>query len=134
MTSSSWSPFECLAVAEQTSSGLLQKETSEVEITQRSNIELRSGNAPNEPMVPMTAQGQSDSTTGKRWIDRCLNLNLELTTHRLVFWKVERDLRLARFIHLSHLMQASAETGFMKSPKILLTTYSGDFLLIFSSA
>ena len=129
---SSWTPFECLSVAAQTTAGLLQKESSEVEITQRSGIELRSGME--DPMVPVTAQGQADSVAGKKWIDRCPNLTLVVTTHRIVLWKLEPRDRQARFLHLSHLLQASPETAFLKSPKIVLNTYSGDYLLVFSSA
>lgn len=104
-----------------------------MEITQRSGIELRSGME--DPMVPITANGLTDSVTGKRWVDRCSNLTLEVTTHRLVFWKVsDRRDRQARFLHLSHLIQATPETSFLKSPKIMLNTYSGDFLLVFSSS
>ncbi|GKZ00776.1 hypothetical protein MPSEU_001029400 [Mayamaea pseudoterrestris] len=130
--SQQWSPFECLSVASQTSAGLLQKEASEVEIIQRSNVELRS--AMEDPMVPITSEGLSDSVSGKKWVGRCTNLTLEVTTHRIVLWKVEQRDRQARFLHLSHLMQASPETSFLKSPKILLNTYSGDLLLVFSNA
>ena len=143
MSSSSWSPFECLSVASQTSAGLLQKESNEVDIARSNVVELRSGmEDDDEPMVPINANGQVDDSVvaGKQWVDRCGNLTLELTSHRIVFWKIiphnthKNKTRVARFLHLSYVLQASAETAFLKSPKILVNTYSGDFLIVFTSA
>jgi ESCRT-II complex subunit VPS36 len=140
-----WSPFECLAVASLTQSGLLQKEPDEVELFSRQPIELRS--AMTEPMVPIQANGQvARGLSGRDWVDRCENLALTITTHRIVLTKQQQqgsneqqqqsqgqnDVQ-ARFIHLSHLLECRPEqkTSMFASPKVLLTTYSGDFLLVF---
>jgi ESCRT-II complex subunit VPS36 len=138
-----WSPFECLAVASLTQSGLLQKEPDEVELFSRQSIELRSAMATaTEPMVPIQANGLvARGLSPRDWVDRCENLALTITTHRIVLTKQvesngegnnEQQELQARFIHLSHLLECRPEkTSMFASPKVLLTTYSGDFFLVF---
>lgn len=123
----SYSPFDCLPIAEQTPAGLLLKLEDEVVVANRDNVGLRSAMA--EPLVPIGNNGAPLAGAGQ-WVDRMDGLHLQITSHRLVFWH-EGPPRRARYQHLSHLMQASAETAIFKSPKILLSTYSGDFLMVF---
>jgi hypothetical protein len=73
------------------------------------------------------------------WVDRCENLALTITTHRIVLTKQlenndeqggneQQQGVQARFIQLSHLLECRPEkTSMFASPKVLLTTYSGDF-------
>jgi ESCRT-II complex subunit VPS36 len=141
-----WSPFECLAVASLTQSGLLQKEPDEVELFSRQSIELRSAMATaTEPMVPIQVNGLvARGLSPRDWVDRCENLALTITTHRIVLTKQldnsneqqqgkeQQQGVQARFIHLSHLLECRPEkTSMFASPKVLLTTYSGDFFLVF---
>jgi ESCRT-II complex subunit VPS36 len=126
----SFSPFDCLVVADQTQAGLLQKESSEVDLLVVDNLELRSANT--EAMVPLTAQHQIDSAkaSSATWIDRTSHLSLQLTTHRIVFWTTAD--RTARFLHHSQVLNVCSETAYFKSPKILLTTAAlGDLYLVF---
>jgi ESCRT-II complex subunit VPS36 len=131
-----WSPFECLAVASLTLSGLLQKEPDEVELFSRQPIELRSAMA--EPMVPIQSNGHvARGLSPQNWVDRCENLTLTITTHRIVLTRQQQQQQgqEARFIHLSHLLECCPEkTSMFSSPKVLLTTYSGDFLLAFKGS
>jgi ESCRT-II complex subunit VPS36 len=139
-TSSSWSPFDCLPVAPQTQSGLLQKDSGEVEVSHRgSMVELR---ATNRPMVPMNERGTAESTRGRVWVDRCLDLTLQLTTHRIVLWRNNQqqqqqssNTRQARFVHLSNVSHVTTEkNGLFASPKIHLQTFVGESLwLVFSN-
>jgi ESCRT-II complex subunit VPS36 len=153
-----WTPFECLPVAAQTESGLLSKEEEyEVEVTQRQGVELRSGTAwaegngddggPALPLLPPIAPDGHALTRNEipprlKFVDRCTNLTVQLTTHRIVLWReaapsegagtpTASSSREARYMHLSHVLQCSAESLFLKSPRILINTYMGDFLLIF---
>ena len=125
----SWSPFDCLVVAEQTQAGLLKKEPTEVDLLVVENVELRSANI--EPMVPINENNQADyqkTSGGAQWIDRASNLMIQLTTHRIVFWKSTTDTtndkhqRAARYLHHSQILNVSPETAYFKSPKLLLNT------------
>lgn len=157
-----YTPFDCFPAAAQTPSGLLEMVPYEVEVSQRPNIELRSGMM--EPMVPLSPHGQPVALPPQcQWMDRMVAHQLQLTTHRLVFWKDEELLvdkkskqpssaststsisrssssstsssrnRQARYLHLSHVIMAAAEArhSFLSSPKIALSTYLGDLLLVF---
>jgi ESCRT-II complex subunit VPS36 len=101
-----------------------------------------------EPMVPVQANGLvARGLSPRNWIDRCGNLALTITTHRIVLTKQQQQSDnekegnneqqqqqglQARFIHLSHLLECRPEkTSMFASPKVLLTTYSGDFFLVF---
>ncbi len=97
-----------------------------------------------EPMVPIQANGLvARGLSPRDWVDRCENLALTITTHRVVLTKQlkgegeqgnneQQEGVQARFIHLSHLLECRPEkTSMFASPKVLLTTYSGDFFLVF---
>jgi ESCRT-II complex subunit VPS36 len=130
-----WSPFDCLVVADQTQSGLLKRGANEVDVVVMENIELRSANT--EQMVPLNASHavDTDRTIGAKWVDKTENLMVQITTHRIVFWKTKDDTtqsRSARFLHHSQVINASPETLFFKSPKLLLNTAAlGDLYLVF---
>jgi hypothetical protein len=63
-----YSPFDCLAVAETTRSGLLKCWESEIEICWVSNGELRSTGK--DPLVPLNAiDDTSIDATKTKWID-----------------------------------------------------------------
>lgn len=172
-----WSPFDCLAVAATTESGLLRLSAAatEVELLVLSGVELRAlgggggDGGPAEPMVPLLPQTTSDdddddnktNSTGaavdssKRaadWVDRAENLQVTVTTHRLVFFRekvprLPRDssstnnnnnnndstttTREARYLHLSNIFQMEAVTVYFRSPKIVLSTAVGDLALAF---
>lgn len=119
-------------MADLTSAGLLQKQDDiEVELIARENdCELRSG--VDDPMVAIGANGQAVSTHGKAWVDRKMGLTVTITTHRIVLMQQTSDKRVnARYIHLSHVLAAVTENQLFKSPKIILDSYSGEFLLVF---
>lgn len=130
VTNETWTPFDCLPVAKLTSSGLLEKEENEVELIQRESSELRATDS--EGLVAMDAQGRAVSTAGKTFIDRLENLNLTITTHRIVLLQQQKGGKMeGRFLHLSHMLSAEGETKYFKSPKIILQTYIGEFILAF---
>jgi len=167
---STWTPFDCLPLADQTPSGLLERFTSEVEVAIRPGISLRGAMGDDQAMAaPIGEDGQVDTHkyNTSKYVNQQDDLTLQITTHRIVLWEEEasasandnsnaayrskqkavtglsatstankpRRRRQARFLHLSHLLQCSAESGgYFASPKILLNTYSGDFLLAFSRA
>ena len=113
-----WSPMACLPVASLTPSGLLEMDVKdgEVELMRQGDMELRSDMV--DPMVPLSADGSgAASTAGLKWIDRDDNLQVSLTTHRIVFFASDSDsgTRNARFLHLSHLHQVSNVAGGMMS-------------------
>ncbi|CAB9530141.1 protein sorting-associated protein 36 (Partial), partial [Seminavis robusta] len=133
-----WSPMACLPVAALTPSGLLEMDVKdgEVELMRRGDMELRSDMA--DPMVPLSSDGSgAASTSGLKWIDRDDNLQVSLTTHRIVFFETDTsdNQRNARFLHLSHLHQVTSVAGGMMSafsaPRLTLHSYMGDLLLIF---
>lgn len=136
-TNTPYSPFDCLVTAEQTQSGLLQKEPTEVDVLIIDPIELRSLNT--EPMVPLNEQHQVDvAKTNQPWTDRISGLAMQLTTHRIVFWQSTTTTttthRSCRYLHHSQLLQFNTESGhYFKSPKIVLNTAAlGDLCLVFS--
>jgi len=148
--STSWSPFDCLAVAETTASGLLAKQfDSEVELlVQAENVvELRAA-VPGEPLVPLTAANNQTTTTQQQvvdtskspsdWVDKCPHpLQLIVTTHRLVFLTTSSNgnqQRQARYLHLCNLFSIQEESKFLKSPKLVLSTAVGDLLLAYTSS
>lgn len=142
-----WSPMACLPVATLTQSGLLEMDVKdgEVELMRRGDMELRSNME--DPMVPIavsegTSQYATASTAGKEWVDRDSGLKLSLTTHRLVFFQEPTDRRPernVRFLHLSNVHQVTTSGGgssmlaaaFSSSPKLSLSSYLGDLLLVF---
>lgn len=127
-----WSPFDCLAVAQTTASGLLQKwGDSEVELLVQEDIELRAA-VPNEPLVPLTGEDSRVDTTrhSSDWVDRCSHLQIIVTTHRLVFLTAARQ---ARYLHLCNLFSIQEETKFLKSPKLILSTAIGDLVLAYNT-
>jgi ESCRT-II complex subunit VPS36 len=130
-SSTSWSPFDCLATAEQTASGLLQRDGSEIELTVQEGVELRAAAAPDEPaMVPLTDRNGVDGTRRPEdWVDRRSGLTLTVTTHRIVLFGGGG--RAPRYLHLSNVFSAEDETAYFRSPKILLCTAVGDLLLVF---
>lgn len=130
---SSFSPFDCLVVASQTQSGLLQKEEGEVDLVVVENLELRSG-TPDSPMVPLTEQNQVDEhKSNGKWEDRSSGLFAQLTSHRIVFWSNSSgSKRESRYLHLSQILQMTPESHYFKSPKLLLATAAlGDLLLVY---
>lgn len=154
-----WSPLDCLAVAATTASGLLQRTSTEVELLVVAGIELRAG-VSGEPMVPLTTATAAAATattkkdfdakneanlpitsvvdTTKRasqWVDRSTDLQVTVTTHRLVFFRDRvSQVREARYLHLSSVFNVEAETAYFKSPKIVLYTALGDLVLVFPTA
>lgn len=143
-----WSPMACLPVATLTQSGLLEMDVKdgEVELMRRGDMELRSNMT--DPMVPIavlegnSSQYATASTAGKEWVDRDSQLKLSLTTHRLVFFQEPTDRRPernVRFLHLSNVHQVATSGGgsgmlaaaFSSSPKITVSSYLGDLLLVF---
>src|SRR3569623_758902 len=141
MTSSSsqqWTPLECFPLASQTPSGLLQLLPTEVEDFQRSNIQLRSAMSDaTEALAPIGVDGRVDTVLmqTQQWNDRTdMNLSMQVTTHRLVFWKTPtsstatsatQQQRIARFLHLSNVLQVRLEPKklFSSNTKLLLNTY-----------
>lgn len=126
-------------MASQTLSGLLERWDSEIEVLwARQMVQLRAASAGSELFVPVSPDGSVDSIKAKRpFHDRQDGLQLQLTTHRIVLWKQQQQQsqqQAPRFMALEYVLQCSAETLFLKSPKILLNTFSGDFLLGFPSA
>lgn len=138
---SHFTPFDCFPVAAETTSGLLELQPGEVSIMHRSNVQLRSAmttsGEDSEPMVPIDVNGNVDTklASSKKWKDRCSDLLLQLTTHRVVLWKDSGGGghgRTARFLSLALVMSIGSETEWFKSPKILVSTVMGDVLLVFT--
>ena len=148
-----WSPFDCLAVARTTASGLLEMAyDTEVELLVQDTVELRAAVA-NEPLVPLTDGDRvDDSRRPQDWVDRRSGLQAIVTTHRLVFLSdtttsssstsgnqqpssstTTTPLRQARYLHLCNLFSMQEETRFMKSPKLLLNSAFGDLLMVYPS-
>jgi ESCRT-II complex subunit VPS36 len=135
-TTDNYSAFDCLVVAEQTQSGLLQKESQEVEVFVWHPLELR---ASDEPMVPLNDKHQVDvPKSNLPWKDRIGNLMMQLTTHRTVFWSETSTKRECRYLHHSQLLQLYTESGgglFQKSPKVIIQTAAmGELCLVFPTA
>jgi ESCRT-II complex subunit VPS36 len=130
-----WSPFDCLAVAAMTGAGLLQREgtmDTEVELLVVTGVELRAAAIGSEPMVPLTANNTADATKqASQWVDRAPDLQVTVTTHRLVFFRNVGTTRQARYLHLSNVFSVDTETTYFKSPKIVLYTAVGDLVLAF---
>ena len=140
-----WSPFDCLAVAATTEAGLLQREATEVELLVLSGVELRAAVAAGDPMVPLNQSNAVDTTRrASDWMDRAVDLQVTLTTHRLVFFRdtttttssggsaaAAATIRQARYLHLSNVFSVDTETAYFKSPKIVLYTAVGDLVLSF---
>jgi ESCRT-II complex subunit VPS36 len=121
----SWTPFDCLPVAELTLSGLVVPLDQEVDLWTRQDVDLRGSDAG----VPLDRNGQPEPTAGRIWANTVYNLTLRVTSHRLVF----RNQHESRFVHLQNLVAASAESKFFTAPKLLLTTHLGDFTIIFKA-
>ena len=127
----------CLPAASLTPSGLLEMDVKdgEVELMRRGDMELRSDMV--DPMVPIATDGSgAASTTGLSWIDRDEDLKISLTTHRLVFYGKDKNVR---FLHLSNVHQAETAGGgsgmiAFSSPKISIGSYMGDLVLVFRAS
>jgi ESCRT-II complex subunit VPS36 len=166
--SSAWSPFDCLAVAATTSAGLLQRGSSgsngsgnsndasettafatEVELMISAPVELRGAAAcaadssdERSGLVPLTILNQPD--TSKRaadYVDRSIDLQITVTTHRLVFFRTAAsststasNKRQARYFHLSNIFDISVESNYFQSPKIVLDTALGVLRVVFGKA
>ena len=125
-------PFHCLSEASLTASGLLELDVAdgEVELMRRSfGIELRCPVPPNE-------------NKGMGWIERNTDLQVTLTTHRLVFFMAPPAAAKlqARLLHLSNVQLVEAAGGasllhWNSSYKLLLNTYTlGELVLVFRGA
>jgi len=130
-TTMSYSPFDCLVVAAQTPSGLLQREDGEVDLLVVEDLEVRSANT--EPMMPLDEHNQIDGLKRHaRWMDRTSSLLVQITSHRIVLFQTIQGLRQGRYLHHSQIINVSEESAYFKSPKILLNTAAlGDLLLVF---
>jgi ESCRT-II complex subunit VPS36 len=135
MSSTTWSPIDCLPAAKLTASGLLDLQEHEILLWtwRQGDMELRAGD---EPMAALTPGGNLANTTGKTWKDRSINLSVSISTHRIVLFSNDNDSTgnskgKARFLHLSNLLSSSLETSMFKSPKIILVSVLGDLLLVF---
>lgn len=119
-----YTPYDCLPVADLTPAGLLRRIPEEVELFQLDKVELRS--AMTEPMV---------DTQRAVWNDRCPDpLRLTVTTHRIVLLRTIDDARTtARSFDLEQILALTLETKLFHSPKLILTTYTGDWYLVFTS-
>jgi ESCRT-II complex subunit VPS36 len=159
---SQWSPFDCLAVAATTSAGLLQRSgngsgndtsetaafATEVELMISAPVELRASVVATDSdessgLVPLTILNQPD--TSKRaadYVDRSVDLQITVTTHRLVFFRTtsssstttvnkQRD---ARYLHLSNIFGISVESNYFQSPKIVLETALGVLRVVFGKS
>jgi ESCRT-II complex subunit VPS36 len=138
-----YSPFDCLAAAETTRSGLLKCWESEIEICWVSNGELRSTGS--DPLVPLNAIDDTTiDTTKTKWIDRCAELDILVTSHRLAFVKTgsgnsgsssseAKEQRIIRYIHHSSLFSLATESLMFKSPKLILSCSIGELILAFTS-
>lgn len=124
-----FTPFDCLAAAETTRSGLLKCWDSEIEVSWISSGELRSPGS--EPLVPLTATNEIDATK-QQWESSCSELDILITTHRLAFVKTEKQ-RLIRYVHLSNIFAVTTETQMFKSPKIILQCAIGDLIIAFAN-
>lgn len=119
-----YTPFDCLAVAETTQSKLLKVWEGEIQLCEVKDGELRS----TEQMTALTADNQTDASKTD-WIDRCSELSVIITTHRMVFMNSKRS---ARYLHLCNLFNMDTETMYFKSPKIVLTTAMGELVVAFT--
>jgi ESCRT-II complex subunit VPS36 len=152
-----FTPFDCLAVAETTRSGLLMCWKAEIEVCWVSNGELRCcTNSTNgePPMVPLTRNNIDGTavvdTTKTKWIDRCADLDILVTTHRLAFVKTGSSStneppqqpkhppggggggeRIIRYIHHSNIFSLTTESSLFKSPKLILQCSIGELILAF---
>ncbi|KAL7561585.1 hypothetical protein ACA910_004177 [Epithemia clementina (nom. ined.)] len=139
--SKTWSPIDCLPGAKLTESGLLEMLPGEVLMWNRPDlVELRAAVA-DEAMTALSFGGNPANTTGKTWVDRSLDCQLTITTHRIVFQQQLQEPQVssnnhnikARFIHLSSLIaDTQLERGTMfKTARILLGTAMGELYVIF---
>ena len=79
-----WSPLNCLAIQNLTQSGLIQldNDDGEVQLIQRSSIELRSISP---TPLPKPSRITSPNIKTSDWIDRDIDLTVTCTSHRIVF-------------------------------------------------
>ena len=125
---SRWSPLTSFPIQPLTQSGLLALDTAddEVEIKSQSYVELRS-------LTTLTSSNES-----RVWHDRDVDLNMTLTTHRIVFQTTAASsYKSSNFLHLSNVKSHSTTGGDWlsnKSYKILVETSThGEFHFIFRS-
>ena len=123
---SRWSPLTSFPIQPLTQSGLLALDTAddEVEIESQSYVELRS-------LTTLTSSNES-----RVWHDRDVDLNMTLTTHRIVFQTTAASsYKSSNFLHLSNIKSHSTTGGDWlsnKSYKILVETLThGQFYFIF---
>lgn len=130
--SSRWSPLTSFPKQLLTQSGLLALDTAddEVEIETKPYIELRS-------LTSITSTNNSNgNSSSRKWHDRDMDLNMTLTTHRLVFQTPSSSsFKSSNFLHLSNITSHSVTGGEWlsnKSYKILVETSThGSFYFIF---
>ena len=152
LRSTTWSPVDCIPGAKLTESGLLELLPGEVVLWDHADlIELRAA-VPDEALSALTFGGNLANTSGKTWVDRSLDYQLTITTHRIVFQKntstttttnteehhgdeskSTSQRNQARFLHLSNLIaDTQLEKGSLfKSARILLYTILGELYVIF---
>lgn len=126
-----FTPFDCLAAAETTRSGLLKCWDSEIEVSWISSADLYSL----EPLVPLTISNEVDETK-RDWESTCSELDILITTHRLGFVKTteQQQQRLIRYVHLSNIFAVTTETFLFKSPKVILQCSVGELVIKFPNA
>lgn len=135
-----WSPMNCLPIQNMTPSGLIQldQDDGEVQLIQRSSVELRSVN-PIPLSKPSRLLNSKIKTTD--WMDRDVDLIVTCTSHRIVFLAhsdtspTNSTLRQAHFLHhCAILFQESTGGNWTtnRSFKIQIETVThGTLLLIF---
>lgn len=152
-----WSPVTCLPKASLTTSGLLSLDTKdgEVELMHIHSpiVELRQDcKSSDDNFVPEPMTSVPPSETKGEWQTRSKELQLTVTTHRLVFFYHPSSSSstsaaasaahppVVRFLHLSNVHQVEARGGasllhWNASSKIVLSTYTyGDLILAFTNS
>lgn len=151
-----WSPVTCLPKASLTASGLLSLDTKdgEVELMHIHSpiVELRQDCKDDDAgYVPQPMTSVPPSETKGEWQTRSRELQLTVTTHRLVFFYQPPSSsstknsasalppQVVRFLHLSNIHQVEGTGGatllrWNASSKIVLSTYTyGDLILAFTN-
>ena len=143
-----WSPMSCLPIQTLTQSGLISfdRDDGEVQLIQRSSVELRSVN----PIpLPKPSRLNSPSVKTSDWFDRDTDLIVTCTTHRIVFMVANSTVhtvstntstksstpRQAHFLHhcaILHQESTGGNWSTNRSFKIQMETAThGTLLLIF---
>ena len=154
-----WSPVTCLPKASLTTSGLLSLDTKdgEVELMHLHSpiVELRQDcKGGDDDFVPEPMTSVPPAETKGEWQTRSKELQLTVTTHRLVFFyhpssnsstsstsaSASAHPPVVRFLHLSNVHQVEGTGGasllhWNASSKIVLSTYTyGDLILAFTNS